>query len=317
MGLAKEKTFDFSYSGLKTAVLNSVNALNPAEKQTHLADISASFQKAAVKALVDKTIRAARTYQIRQIAVAMERWRWMPRDLGKKNVVVDIPAFRLWLTEDDESVLTMRTIVGKTRSDHQTPSFTEKMRYLVFNPNWNVPAKIAAEELAPIANDDPTYFKRKGFKIYDKETGERVDPDSVDWSGYGVGTRLPYRLVQANGDRGALGTIKFMFPNRFGIYLHDTPTRHLFNKEVRAYSHGCIRVAKPLDLASNVLDGKSNDDIQSMLDAFGKNRHVNLEEKIPVYIVYMTAWADENGAYFFEDIYSRDQALVTRQLEKR
>ena len=256
-------------------------------------------------------------YRIRQIAAAMERWRWMPRDLGAKNVVVDIPAFRLWLTEDDESVLTMRTIVGKTRSDHQTPSFTENMRYLVFNPNWNVPSKIAAEELAPIANEDPTYFSRKGFKVYDKETGEQVDPDSVDWSGYGVGTRLPYRLVQANGDRGALGTIKFMFPNRFGIYLHDTPTRHLFKKEVRAYSHGCIRIAKPLDLASNVLPGKSNEDIQAMLKEYGKNRHLNLEEEIPVYIVYMTAWADENKAYFFEDIYSRDQALVMSRVQKR
>lgn len=247
--------------------------------------------------------------RVTQIIMAMERWRWLPRDLGSTHVIVNVPAYRLWFHQPGHKSLTMRTIVGTYKN--QTPSFTQKMKYLVVNPNWYVPNKIAAEELAPKVNSDPGYVNRAGFKIYDKATNEQVDASMVDWSQVGTGSDFPYKFVQSSSDRNALGTIKFMFPNRYGIYLHDTSTRHLFHKDARAFSHGCVRIEKPMDLASRILGYESPETVSSMISNSSKNRHISLDEQIPVYIVYMTAWADEGEAFFYDDIYRRDTGLLS------
>ena len=253
--------------------------------------------------------------RVRQIMASMERFRWIPRDLGSTNIVVNVPAFRLWFTQNGAEVLTMRTIVGKTRVDQQTPSFTDSMQYLVLNPNWNVPSSIASKEITKEVIDDPDYLDRGGYTVFD-QSGNAVDPSTIEWSQYGGHNPLPYRIVQSSGADGVLGSVKFMFPNRHGIYLHDTQTRHLFKKDVRAYSHGCIRIEKPMELASKLLGG-SPEEIDEMIRNSSKNRHIDLQAEFPVYLVYMTAWADNGVAHFYDDLYNRDRDLVLMDVSKR
>jgi len=253
--------------------------------------------------------------RVRQIIASMERFRWIPRDLGNTNIVVNVPAFRLWFTQNGAEVLTMRTIVGQTRVDHQTPSFTNSMRYLVLNPNWNVPSSIASKEISVEASKDPEYLDRGGYTVFD-QSGNAIDPSTIEWSRYGGHNPLPYRIVQSRGADGVLGSVKFMFPNRHGIYLHDTQTRHLFKKDVRAYSHGCIRIEKPMELASKLLGG-TPEEIDEMIRNSSKNRHIDLQFEFPVYLVYMTAWADNGVAHFYDDLYNRDRDLVLMDVAKR
>ena len=254
-------------------------------------------------------------HRIRQIEISMERWRWLPRDLGSTHVLVDVPAYRLWFHQPNRKPLTMRVIVGTYKN--QTPSFTQNMRYLVMNPNWYVPNSIASKELAPKVDKDPDYINRAGFKVYDKATNTEVDASTIDWSQTGLGDDFPYKMVQSAGRGNALGTIKFMFPNRHGIYLHDTSSPHLFKKDTRAFSHGCVRIAKPMDLASRILGDKNPDQVREMISKSSKNRHINLSEQIPVYLVYMTAWSDNGEALFFDDIYKRDRGLLSGRARKR
>ena len=253
--------------------------------------------------------------RVRQIIASMERFRWIPRNLGSTNIVVNVPAFRLWYTDNGSEVLTMRTIVGQTRVDHQTPSFTNVMKYLVLNPNWNVPSSIASKEISVEASKDPEYLDRGGYTVFD-QSGNAIDPSTIEWSRYGGHNPLPYRIVQSRGADGVLGSVKFMFPNRHGIYLHDTQTRHLFKKDTRAYSHGCIRIEKPMELASKLLGG-SPDEIEQMINNSSKNRHIDLQIEIPVYLVYMTAWVDDGVAHFYDDLYNRDRDLVMMDSSKR
>ena len=253
--------------------------------------------------------------RVRQILASMERFRWIPRNLGNTNVVVNVPAFRLWYTENGSSALTMRTIVGKTRVDHQTPSFTDRMQYLVLNPNWNVPSSIASKEISKEVSEDPEYLDRGGYTVFDR-SGNVIDPTTIEWSQYGGHNPLPYRIVQSRGADGVLGSVKFMFPNRHGIYLHDTQTRHLFKKDERAYSHGCIRIEKPMELASRLLGG-SPEEIDEMIRNSSKNRHIDLQVEIPVYLVYMTAWVDDDAMHFYDDLYNRDRDLVVMNTSKR
>ncbi len=254
--------------------------------------------------------------RIRQIIASMERWRWAPGNLGGRYIVVNIPAFRLWYRENGEDRLTMRTVVGKTKANHQTPSFSTHMKYMVLNPNWNVPSSIVSAEMAPKASRNPGYFKRKGYKVMDR-AGNVVDPYTVNWGQYSRSNRAPYRVVESSGAGGALGTVKFIFPNKHGVYLHDTQSRRLFKKDFRAHSHGCVRIEKPAELGSVLLGDKSPDEFSTLVADSGKNRHINLKQSLPVYLLYMTAWADDNQVYFYDDIYRRDRHLVQAKTTKR
>ena len=254
--------------------------------------------------------------RIRQIIASMERWRWLPGNLGQRYIVVNVPAFRLWYRENGEDKLTMRTVVGKTRANHQTPSFSTHMKYMVLNPNWNVPSSIVSAEMAPKASRNPGYFKQKGYTVMDRD-GNVVDPYSVNWGQYSRSNRAPYRVVESSGAGGALGTVKFIFPNKHGVYLHDTQSRRLFKKDFRAHSHGCVRIEKPAELGSVLLGDRSPDEFSALVAESGKNKHINLEQSLPVYLLYMTAWADDNQVYFYDDIYRRDRRLVQAKTTKR
>ncbi len=256
--------------------------------------------------------------RVRQIELNLERWRWLPVDLGRRYVLVNIADFSLEVAEDNKKVMDMKVIVGKNYQ--RTPVFSGKMTYVEINPYWNVPKSIATEELLPKIRKDPAYLKKERMKVI-KETGRKqieiVDPGEVNWSEMSEGN-FPYRLRQEPGPRNPLGRIKFMFPNKYGVYLHDTSEPALFERTRREFSHGCIRIEKPLDLAEYVLRGDPNwprESIQAAM-ASKKTRVVTLPEPIDVHILYWTAWVDEDGTVQFrDDIYERDEDLL-RALEK-
>ena len=240
--------------------------------------------------------------RVRQIVQNMERWRWLPQDLGQRYILVDVPAYTLDVVERDQPVMTMRVVVGKP--SWPTPVLSAVMRHVVLSPDWRVPPSIAAQELVPILRANPGYLAQHNMRL---SYGTRpVDPRSIDWGK--VSTKnFPYRLRQEPGPKNPLGTIKFMFPNRFQVYLHDTPSRTLFAKSERALSHGCVRVEKPTDLAEYVLRGVLSR--ERIVAGLGQrtSRTVLLAEPLPTYFMYRTVLVKDDGTVQFRpDIYGYD-----------
>ncbi|MGB5306331.1 MAG: L,D-transpeptidase family protein [Gammaproteobacteria bacterium] len=249
--------------------------------------------------------------RIQQIMLNMERWRWLPRDLGARYLLVNMAGFYLQVVEDDRPVMDMRVIIG--RPYRSTPAFVADLTHIVLNPYWNVPHKLAVEDLLPKQVADPEYLGKQGFRVYaDWSAGAaELDSGEISWSEVNK-YNFPYRLRQQPGKLNSLGRIKFMLPNPYAVYLHDTPSRHLFNNPVRMFSSGCIRVEEPIRLASYLLrdkDGWSGAGVQQAIDS-EKNQAVTLPRKLPVYLIYLTTWVDDQGkAQFRDDVYGRD-ALV-------
>lgn len=242
--------------------------------------------------------------KVDQIALTMERMRWLPSDLGERYVFVTTGTFHLDVYENDRQVIDMKTVIG--RRSRQTPSFNSEISNIVFNPPWNVPANIARKDLLPKFRRDPGYAARNGYSIH-SESGRVSAYDAVDGSNY-----FPYRIRQRPGDGNALGRIKFNMPNRHIIYLHDTPMKKLFERNSRSYSSGCVRLEDPKDLAEYILSREQNwtiDDVEERIDRGSTNR-VDLADPVPVYIFYATVRVDRYGqAHFFKDIYRHDRKL--------
>jgi L,D-transpeptidase YcbB len=240
--------------------------------------------------------------RVRQIIQNMERWRWLPQDLGRRYILVDVPAYTLDVVEWEQPIMTMRVVVGKP--SWPTPVLSAIMSYVVLSPDWRVPPNIAAQELVPILRANPGYLAQHNMRLLD---GTRpVDPRNVDWDKMST-KNFPYRLRQEPGPNNPLGTIKFMFPNRFQVYLHDTPLRTLFAKPERALSHGCIRVEKPTDLAEYLLRGVLSR--ARIVAGLGQrtSRTVPLAEPLPTYLVYRTVlFKDDGTVQFRPDIYGYD-----------
>lgn len=256
--------------------------------------------------------------RIRQMELNLERWRWLPHKLGQRHILVNIAAFQLHVMESGRSILTMRVVVGT--HFRKTPVFSETMKYLVINPYWNVPFRIAIEDKLPLIRKNPSYLLENGYRVLNGWEGDvtEVAPENIDWSGITPRNFL-YRLRQDPGPQNALGRIKFMFPNRFSVYLHDTPQHRLFNSTVRAFSSGCIRVEKPLELATYLLKEDpawSKEQIEKAIIS-DKNRIIILKNRVPVHLLYWTAWVEPDGAiHFRKDIYGRD-LLLDRALKER
>ncbi len=247
--------------------------------------------------------------RILQIEAKMERWRWLPRQLGNRYLFVNIANFKLEVRENGSTVLEMPVIVGEPYK--QTPVFSAKMQYLVFRPYWNIPTSIAVKEILPEIQKDIRYLSEHHIQVY-KKSGKkeaRVDPQGINWANVPA-EKFPFLLREKPGPENDLGLVKFMFPNRFDVYLHDTPARDLFRHRVREFSHGCIRVAKPLDLAEYVLKGNfrwNREEISRAMRAGRDNHTINLPEPITVHILYWTAWVDKAGhLQFRNDVYGRD-----------
>jgi murein L,D-transpeptidase YcbB/YkuD len=227
--------------------------------------------------------------RIEQLALNLERWRWMPDDLGASYVIVNIAAFRLQAFENGRAVVSMKTVVGKEFT--KTPFFAARITDVVVNPPWNVPESIAKKELWPKQQRDPGFFAREHIEV----------------------TR-DGRLRQPPGQWSSLGRLKFNMPNRYDVYLHDTPAKSLFNLSVRAFSHGCIRVERPLDLAAWLLRAQlqwNRDELQKATVVGADERSIALPAPEPVYVLYWTAWLGDDGRVaFHRDVYDRDAALA-------
>lgn len=251
--------------------------------------------------------------RVRQMILNMERLRWMPDDLGRDHIKVNVAGYDLRAVTDGKPVLTMRVIVGTPF--RRTPVFSEKLSYLEFNPFWNIPTRNALEDLAPKLAKNPNYFAEQGIVVFDgwSGTSQPLDPSGIDWKRYNL-RNFPYQLRQEPGSKNALGRVKFMFPNDFSVYLHDTPARELFDGGDRAFSSGCIRVERPKELAEFALQDQPEwvpEKIDEAL-ANGNRRIVKVQRPIMIHLTYATAWADENlELHFRDDIYDRDQRLGT------
>lgn len=249
--------------------------------------------------------------RIRQIEVNMERWRWLPQDLGPKYILVNIANFELDVVEGAQKVIMMRVVVG--RDYRRTPVFSDKMTYLVLSPYWHVPPSIAVQDLLPLVHEDPDYLASNNIKVFSGwgAGAKEVDPRTINWSRV-TPQNLNYRFRQEPGPTNVLGRVKFMFPNKFNVYLHDTPWRELFAETERTFSSGCIRVEKAIELAEYVVRGDPRWTRESILAEIEKRveQTVRLPKPVPVHLLYWTVWADGDGSvHFRNDIYGRDRLL--------
>jgi murein L,D-transpeptidase YcbB/YkuD len=247
--------------------------------------------------------------RVDQIRVNLERMRWVYDDLPDDHLLVDIAGQEVQLFRDDKAVWSSRVIVGRT--ERPTPVFRDQVEYLELNPKWTVPPTILEKDILPAMRKNPGYLKKKGLQVVTRD-GEPVSPGSVDWSTSAA--NFPYMIRQPPGDRNALGQVKFMFPNQFSVYLHDTPNRDLFNKPRRLYSSGCVRVERPWELAELVLNNPKhwNQEKFQEIVASKKTRWVNLKKPLPVILAYWTAEAGSGGEVMFrEDVYARDKAVLS------
>jgi murein L,D-transpeptidase YcbB/YkuD len=255
--------------------------------------------------------------RIRQIELNLERWRWLPKDLGGCYIMVNIAGFELAVMEGTDIVMTMPVVVGTAY--RKTPVFSARMNHLIFAPYWNVPPTILREDKLPKIKADPGYVQRQHFEIVrgTEENPTFLDPWNIPWRKVTAAT-FPGHLRQTPGPWNALGRVKFMFPNAFDVYLHDTPDKHLFVRDARTFSSGCIRIQKPLDLAQYLLEeqGWDRDRILAAM-ARSKPLRVELVRSLPVHVLYWTAWVDAEGILQFrDDIYLRDLDL-DRALNRR
>lgn len=251
--------------------------------------------------------------RISQMLLNMERSRWMPSEYPGRYLIVNIPDFSLYGYEAGKQIWTMRVVVGKLL--HETATFSGKLRYVVFHPYWVIPSGILYQEIIPGVMADRGYLRKHQMEVVDRG-GHPVSADQIDWSRY-VRGGFPYTIRQKPGSRNSLGRVKFLFPNSYSIYLHDTPSRSLFGEEKRAFSHGCVRVNEPEKLANYLLssEGWSAEEVRKALLP-GKERWVTLQEAVPVYIVYFTAWVENDGQLHFRpDVYDRDKHLQDELLE--
>lgn len=248
--------------------------------------------------------------RIETIEANLERWRWISSDLGDRYILVNAADFELRAIVKNQQEFQTRAIVGTSK--RQTPVFSSVMKYMVLNPEWVVPPKIMKLDVIPDIIKDSAYLVKKNMKIL-KMDGSEVEPASIDWKSVSE-NRFPYMIRQEPGQGNPLGKVKFMFANEYDVYIHDTPSRSLFTRNIRSFSSGCVRIDNALELARYLL--KDDPDwtpkrLQEAIDK-GQKRTIVLKKPVPVHILYLTAWADDKGtAYFGKDIYDRDRQLIT------
>ncbi|MBN2824137.1 MAG: L,D-transpeptidase family protein, partial [Campylobacterales bacterium] len=237
----------------------------------------------------------------------LDRIKWLTRKEYTRHVVINIPAFKLNFYSGGKSIQSMRVITGTWKNP--TPIFSDTVTTIVLNPYWNVPASILEKEMILNLRSNSSYLSRKNMKLYSHD-GKSVDPSSVDWKQYRKGSKIPYRVAQSPGYGNALGKIKFLFPNRYAVYMHDTPTKSLFKRNVRAFSHGCIRLQDPRGLLKTFSNFNSNVNYTAATNTLkgSARRAIALNNQVPIDVVYLTAFIDEKGVLNFRnDIYGYDR----------
>lgn len=316
------------WDGNPKAVYN--NWIVAAKKVDLPARLSGAVSKGAVRESLESLAPTHQQYKGLQAALALEqqtptghadrirmnleRWRWAPRDLGDRYVLVNVPAYQMQVMEGDSPALAMRVIVGKP--DAPTPLFSDRMTYVVFSPYWNIPPDILKNEALPHLAEDPDWLRRNNMEVVGT-SGDVVDASGIDWSDEQAVKAV--RIRQAPGPENALGLVKFIFPNNFNVYLHDTPTDRLFFRDHRALSHGCIRVENPVALAHYVMRDRPEWTPERIATAMHANQEqtVTLKAPIPVHIGYWTAWVEPDGktVTYTDDPYGID-AKQLAQMKK-
>jgi murein L,D-transpeptidase YcbB/YkuD len=248
----------------------------------------------------------------------MERWRWLPQDLGNYHLMVNTADFKLNVVENQQTIKSIRAIVGKM--ERPTPVLSRKITYLKLNPYWNIPHKIALNDILPCIKKKPCYLADHNIRVYEnwEENARELNPESIEWAKI-TKKKFVYKFRQDPANSNALGRVKFVFPNEFSIYLHGTPAHDLFNMTRRAFSSGCIRIEKPMELAAYLLQNNSKWNLEKLVAAVNrkKNKTILLSDPIKIYILYWTTWADKDGIVNFrDDIYGRDRRLSIALNEK-
>ena len=242
-----------------------------------------------------------------QILANLERWRWYPRDLGQHYILINIPAFELAVVKDGDTVRQHNVIAGA--KERPTPIFSDTVQYIVINPTWTIPPTIKSKDVIPAASRDPSYLSSKNISVF-TSGGERLNPSSVDWSGEEVRN---YSFVQQSGPSNPLGRVKIIYPNKYLIYLHDTPAKSLFNRTERAESSGCVRVENAINLSAYVVKEQEGWDLEKIKETIesGKTIQVEIKNPIQVHHFYWTTWRDMGETVFIEDIYNLDSKIYT------
>ena len=251
-------------------------------------------------------------YKIQKVLLNLNRIKWLPRDNHEQYLVVNIPEYMLHYIEQNKTKQKLRVIVGDIK--HPTPIFNNTISFIVLNPYWKVPEGIVKREIIPAIIKNPNYLRKQGLEIHQtwNERSPRINSYSIYWDQYASGAiKFPYRIMQPPGKKNALGKIKFKFPNRYAVYLHDTPTRYLFKRDKRAFSHGCIRLSEPKELLNIIATFNSNINLKKSDKILkGKRqKQINIKNKLPIYIIYLTAGfnSQTNQLEFREDIYNYDK----------
>ena len=246
--------------------------------------------------------------RLQSIIVAMERERWVNQERGRRHILVNIPDFTAKVVDNGKVTFETRSVVGATNSDRPTPEFSDVMEFMVINPSWYVPRSIVTKEYLPALQRNPNAVSH--IEITDSK-GRKVNRGAVNFSQYTART-FPFAMRQPPSKGNALGLVKFMFPNQYNIYLHDTPSKNLFARESRAFSHGCVRLADPFDFAYTLLAKQTSDPkglFQSKL-ATGREQTVTLDQPVPVHLIYRTAFTTPKGhTQYRRDVYGRDAKI--------
>lgn len=248
--------------------------------------------------------------RISKIRLNMDRMKWLNHRFEPRSIMINIPDFKLTFIENGKVKKEMKVITGS--KNHRTPIFSNRVSNIVLNPYWNVPQSIIQKEMIPKLLRNPGAMGGQGIEVY--QGGSKINPASVNWNQY-RGGNVPFRFAQPPGNRNALGKIKFLFPNNFAVYMHDTPTKNLFNKDVRAFSHGCIRLGEPMELFKIFASFDSAINLAHANKVLKGNSETNiaLKNSIPVDIVYLTCWMNQDGELQFrEDVYGYD-AMQSRK----
>jgi murein L,D-transpeptidase YcbB/YkuD len=306
LGYSHQDTIDFSDSllGLHKAVklLQKAHGLNADGK------LGRNTLLALDQSIEDK---------INALYVNMERLRWLPDSLNKRHILVNIADFTLDFVNNQDTLIQMRTVVGK--DFRQTPVFNARLTYLVLSPTWTVPPGILRNDVIPAVAKNINYLASKNMRVLDA-SGNSVDPTTINWRKVNAGGKFPYRVRQDPGAQNALGRVKFMFPNKYSVYLHDTPSKELFARDKRIFSSGCIRIEKPFELAQLLLADDSvrwNDNAIKEAMESGKETTVLLKNPVNVYIYYLTAWSNGKEMSYRQDIYGRDKEILEALKERR
>ncbi|HIQ47122.1 MAG TPA: murein L,D-transpeptidase [Sulfurovum sp.] len=248
--------------------------------------------------------------RIETMLLNLDRIKWLNDPQSKRHIIINIPDFMLYFEEDGKLIQKIKTIVGTPKNP--TPIFSNTVRTIVLNPQWNVPKSIIQKEMIPKLLRNPNAMSRQRIEVFNGwgKDAVKINPASVNWSKYRYSKHMPYRFAQTAGTHNALGKLKFLFPNKFSVYMHDTPTKHLFHKSKRAFSHGCIRLQEPRELLKTFSTFNDNIDFEKSQDILKgrKKAYLALQNRVPVDVIYLTSWVDYDGKLQFRnDIYHYDE----------